>query len=68
MFIIIIDIGNMLKNILENLGTHWEFFKNHVNTMGTFWECGGNISRTPKSKKIKLYIYILTPSSRILQN
>jgi hypothetical protein len=37
--------------------------------MGTFWECGGNISRTPKSKnKIKLEIYILTPSLRILQN
>jgi hypothetical protein len=25
-----------------------------VNTMGTFWECGRNISRTQKSKKIKI--------------
>jgi hypothetical protein len=42
MFIIIIDIGNMLKNILEVLGTHWEFFfkpcEHHGNFFGMWWE------------------------------
>jgi hypothetical protein len=32
----------MLKNILENLGTHWEFFlkpcEHHGNLLGMWWE------------------------------
>jgi hypothetical protein len=70
MFIIIIDIGNMLKKFLEILGIHWDFFlkpcEHHGNFLGMWWEHFKNT----KIQRIQIFleIYILTPSPRILQN
>jgi hypothetical protein len=55
-FLKIIDIEKMLKNTLENLGTHWDYFfkpcEHHGNFLGMWWEHFKNTKIQKKKKKI----------------